>query len=53
MALIAGTLMTVHGIGKTFGTRQVLGDVSFQIGSGEIPGTVYFDDYRVALAPQG
>jgi ABC-type uncharacterized transport system ATPase subunit len=38
MALIAGTLMTVDGIGKTFGTQQVLGDVSFEIGSREILG---------------
>jgi ABC-2 type transport system ATP-binding protein len=40
MALIADALMTVHGIGKTFGDQQVLGDVSFGVGSGEILGLI-------------
>jgi ABC-2 type transport system ATP-binding protein len=34
------TLMTLHGIGKTFGDQEVLADVSFDIASGEIVGLI-------------
>jgi ABC-2 type transport system ATP-binding protein len=40
MALTTDVLMSAHGIGKTFGDQQVLADVSFQVGSGEILGLI-------------
>lgn len=40
MAMTTDALMTVRGIGKAFGDQQVLGDVSFEVASGEILGLI-------------
>jgi ABC-2 type transport system ATP-binding protein len=40
MAMTTDALMTVRGIGKSFGDQQVLADVSFEAASGEILGLI-------------
>src|SRR5438876_958864 len=40
MAITTDTLLTVRGISKAFGGQQVLGDVCFEVASGEILGLI-------------
>src|ERR1700747_1418419 len=40
MGRTTDALMTMRGIGKTFGDQQVLADVSFEVLSGEILGLI-------------